>query len=106
MERGGFSHQGRTASKLELEVATQAPGGARARRFSFLPPYSTTSPPRRINDTSSMPRFDVVFVGHYERDGRGDLLKYLWDNGIGVRVFGTRWEFLGKRYRELNEGAV
>lgn len=37
---------------------------------------------------------DVVFVGHYERDNRADILEYLLANGISVRVYGTNWNRL------------
>ena len=35
---------------------------------------------------------DVVFIGHFENDGRDSILKYLIDNGINVRIFGPLWE--------------
>ena len=39
-------------------------------------------------------RHDVLFVGHYEPDGRGELLSHLLLHGIAVRIFGNRWEEL------------
>jgi hypothetical protein len=33
----------------------------------------------------------VVFAGHFEPDGRGDILEYLLQHGIQVRIFGARW---------------
>jgi spore maturation protein CgeB len=35
---------------------------------------------------------DVIFIGHYEDDGRDDTLMYLINNGVGLKIFGTNWE--------------
>lgn len=35
---------------------------------------------------------DVVFVGHYEDDGRVALLEQLYAAGLSVRIFGTGWD--------------
>ena len=37
-------------------------------------------------------RNDVVFAGHFERDGRDAVLEYLLNNGINLRIFGPAWE--------------
>ena len=37
-------------------------------------------------------RNDVVFVGHYEPDGRVETLNYLARQGVSVRVFGPLWD--------------
>lgn len=34
---------------------------------------------------------DVVFIGHWENDGRDEKLMYLLENGIDLQVFGTGW---------------
>lgn len=34
---------------------------------------------------------DVVFVGHYENDGRNKLFEYLLDNGIRLKIYGPEW---------------
>jgi spore maturation protein CgeB len=34
---------------------------------------------------------DIVFVGHYEADGRAQYLKVLIDAGIHVQIFGNGW---------------
>jgi spore maturation protein CgeB len=34
---------------------------------------------------------DVVFIGHYEDDGRDDAIKLLIDNNIDVKLYGTLW---------------
>jgi spore maturation protein CgeB len=36
--------------------------------------------------------YDVVFIGHYENDGRDELLLKLVDQGFKVRLNGQRWE--------------
>lgn len=39
---------------------------------------------------------DVLFGGHYEPDGRGEMLSYLLVNGVAVTIFGNRWEELAR----------
>ena len=34
---------------------------------------------------------DVVFIGHYENDGRDKLFEYLLDNGIRLKIYGPEW---------------
>lgn len=35
---------------------------------------------------------DVIFVGHFENDGRDEFIKILIDNGIYLKLYGTLWE--------------
>ena len=35
---------------------------------------------------------DVIYVGHFENDGRDQLLKLLVDKCINVKIYGTQWE--------------
>jgi spore maturation protein CgeB len=35
---------------------------------------------------------DVVFVGHYERDGRDEILLHLLKSGISLKLYGTSWD--------------
>ena len=35
---------------------------------------------------------DVIFLGHFENDGRDQLLKLLVDKCINVKIYGTQWE--------------
>ncbi len=35
---------------------------------------------------------DVVFIGHFENDGRDKMINYLIKNDINVKVFGGKWE--------------
>jgi len=41
---------------------------------------------------NSQKKYDVIFIGHFENDGRDEILKYLIENDIKVQIFGTRWE--------------
>lgn len=47
---------------------------------------------------------DVVYIGHWEDDGRDEYIDSLLDKGISVRVFGTRWKYsrvLPKKFTDL-----
>jgi len=35
---------------------------------------------------------DVIFIGHFEDDGRDQIINYLIKNNIDVKVFGGKWE--------------
>ncbi|MEM5507011.1 glycosyltransferase [Shewanella frigidimarina] len=35
---------------------------------------------------------DVVFIGHYENDGRDEILLHLLKSGIALKLYGTSWE--------------
>lgn len=57
-------------------------------------PYFVPDRDRPLHlDHSELDRFDaqVVFVGHFERDGRDDLLMGLVEAGIRVKIWGTGW---------------
>jgi len=34
---------------------------------------------------------DVVFIGHFENDGRDETIKYLIENGIDIKLYGPEW---------------
>jgi spore maturation protein CgeB len=36
--------------------------------------------------------FDIIFIGHWENDKRDEVIKYLIDNNINIKLFGTEWE--------------
>jgi spore maturation protein CgeB len=42
--------------------------------------------------TDSLYRSDVIFIGHWENDGRDEAIKLLIQNGTDVKVYGTLWE--------------
>jgi len=35
---------------------------------------------------------DVIFIGHFEDDGRDEAIKLLIENGIDIKLYGTSWE--------------
>jgi spore maturation protein CgeB len=35
---------------------------------------------------------DVIFIGHFENDGRDDIIKLLIDNSIKIKLYGTDWD--------------
>lgn len=35
---------------------------------------------------------DVIFIGHFEDDGRDESIKLLCDNNINLKLYGTGWE--------------
>jgi len=35
---------------------------------------------------------EVIFIGHWENDGRDETIKYLLDNGINIKLFGMEWQ--------------
>jgi len=37
-------------------------------------------------------KYDVIFIGHFENDGRDESIKYLLENNIDVQIYGTLWE--------------
>lgn len=45
---------------------------------------------------------DVVFVGHYEPDGRLELLEEIVKNGFRLRLFGTGWDMVVRKSRILS----
>lgn len=46
---------------------------------------------------------DVVFVGHYEDDGRMQVLNSLVEAGINIQIQGTGWQSMQKRFNWLAE---
>lgn len=49
-------------------------------------------------------KHDVIFIGHYENDGRLEILDYLHANGIRVSLFGTGWnEIKNSKFLEQKE---
>ena len=35
---------------------------------------------------------DVIFIGHFEDDGRDEAIKLLIENGVNIKLYGTTWE--------------
>jgi len=44
------------------------------------------------NITTQKYECDVIFIGHFEDDGRDEVIKLLIDNNIDLRLYGTGWE--------------
>ncbi|MFZ5986181.1 MAG: CgeB family protein [Bacillota bacterium] len=50
---------------------------------------------------------DVLFIGHYEDDGRDEYIKSVIDNGIDLKLYGTGWgrskyySFFKERFGEI-----
>ena len=51
--------------------------------------------------------YDLIFIGHFENDGRDIYVKALKDAGISINVFGDNWErsTLYKEISEIHNGA-
>lgn len=79
-----------------------------ARRTSILMPHYLSW--RHFPMNESIDEYaqgcDVVFVGHYESDGRDQVIDYLVRNGISVCVYGTRWEKVAKKYAWASDGKI
>lgn len=64
---------------------------AGARHAALLLPYFIPAQDRPLQlDAAESERFgcDIVFVGHYEADGRDDLVRALLDAGLSVKLWG------------------
>jgi len=46
---------------------------------------------------------DVVFVGHYEDDGRQGQLEEIVKSGLNLRLFGPEWEKVTSKSKELSK---
>jgi len=45
-------------------------------------------------------KYDVLFIGHFEDDGRDKYILYLLKNNIKIKLFGTNWK-ASKYYEEI-----
>ncbi len=52
------------------------------------------------------PQVDVVYVGHYEADGRAQALLALHDAGVDVQVRGTGWNLAQQQHQWLAQQSV
>lgn len=62
-----------------------------AREVTLWPPYYD---PHRLSQTHTSLHdrpFDIVFVGHYEKDGREQVIQRLARDGLSIRVAGRGW---------------
>ena len=67
-------------------VAAQACG---ANRVEVLPPSYIRD---RHFPQPNGEMNDVVYIGHFEDDGREDVVQAIHDSGIKLRIYGTGWE--------------
>jgi glycosyltransferase involved in cell wall biosynthesis len=73
---------------LEHALAHGAP-----RSELLMPSFIRSLHRPTIGDTSHQ----VVYIGHYEQDGREKAIYALHEAGIDVRVYGTGWEAIQKK---------
>lgn len=69
-----------------------------AKKVSLLLPYYMSN---RHIPTDGGEKNDVIYIGHYENDGRENILNSLYEAGITVRVYGTGWESVQKHMKWL-----
>jgi spore maturation protein CgeB len=67
------------------------------REPSYIPWYH--KPPEKTNYTKI--ESDVVFIGHYEDDGRKEYCEYLLKNGIDINIYSTNWKKYIKKKNPL-----
>jgi spore maturation protein CgeB len=58
-------------------------------RSYYLKDRNFLIPPASVNNTF---KSDVVFIGHYEDDGRDEVILHLLKSGIALKLYGTSWE--------------
>lgn len=46
-----------------------------------------------INNQKKQYKYDVVFIGHYEDDGRDEIIKEIIEAGFQLQLFGPHWEY-------------
>jgi len=68
------------------------------KNIHILPPYYLTYRDRPCLNPCQRYSSDVIFIGHFEDDGRAETIDYLVNNGIDVGLYGTGWEKVAKRY--------
>ena len=71
---------------------------AGSQKSILFPPYYT---PQLINNENDLVRkYDVLFIGLYTVE-RAEMLNYLIEHGINVKIFGTDWKpsYLSQKYK-------
>jgi len=82
---------------------------AGAREVHVFPPYFVPEMDERVALTPEDRQAygcDIVFIGHYEPDGRFEALKALVDAGVRVRLFGTNWPARTLERLRIGKGPV
>lgn len=60
-------------------------------RVSILRSYYRKEQNYFIEKQDNKYKCDVVFIGHFENDGRDESIKYLIENHIDIKLFGPEW---------------
>ena len=68
-----------------------------ARNVALFPPNYLSYRHRPIPASVSTD-CDVVYIGHYEADGRAEILDYLIKNGVKIGIFGENWGSVKNKY--------
>ena len=92
-----WRHYFRTARLSRVNFVFRPADVALAQRMGLpnphvLLPYYVEGLHRPLDEIPQDFRNDVVFVGHYEPDGRAEPLNYLARQGAPVRLYGPLWE--------------
>jgi len=69
-----------------------------AKRVELFLPYYLSYRHRPMPVTQGC---DVIFIGHYEPDGRAEVLDYLLKNEVNLKIYGPRWGTAQKKYNRL-----
>ena len=65
-----------------------------AKEVIYLPPWYIKDVNKKVNLSKKdyeLYKSDAVFVGHYENDGRIELISKLIESGINIKIFGPGW---------------
>lgn len=74
-----------------------------AKNITLLRPYFINDRNYSIlNQKQNKYTSDVTFIGHYEDDGRDELLKSIFDKGVNLKVYGSFWS-KSKHYNYFKE---
>lgn len=74
-----------------------------ARRVEVLPPSYMGTRHRPVLGGESN---DVIYIGHYEPDGRERLIEALYNAGVKVRIYGTQWQPVQQRISWLAQQKI
>lgn len=77
-----------------------------AKNIYILPPYYLTYRDRPYFKSKGSYLSDVIFIGHYENDGRDEIIDHLIKNGVNVRIYGTKWNEVADKYSWLTANDI
>lgn len=89
--RRGVPHYDHLFAYREKNLADYAEVGMV--RTSLLRSYYLKDSNKPILPRPANKKFacDVIFIGHFEDDGRDQVIKHLMDNGVDVKLYGPLW---------------